>query len=313
MSGNNLLYWLSVSKSGSWQQFKSAVERLNVFSIHQMDESATHENRGNQTYNIIRINFERLGHAEFFSKSHAFDWTVCPPTLAGNRDEDDYSAVLAGARSLAQLQKISSVLPSKSLQIIKNLDTPDVYRFRNCTQIQLQRLAESVGLLFQPDATRTMLATLRPITASFIPLAELETPFGKDWLIESFCPESLRWLPEERTKTPSSGEMILRRFRFRNQRLHYITIGGRGCQVESTVGQFTLLHAYTKNVLRYLPERKSLLLPAQLRLPILIERALILQSGNIPTYDPSVRLQIFSNVSFDVAEMTARLLKQELS
>ena len=68
MSANALLLWMSARREGSWQQFRSAVEELHIetdtFASAEDDEAA--DNFRFPLYQALRLNLQRLGHAEFF-------------------------------------------------------------------------------------------------------------------------------------------------------------------------------------------------------------------------------------------------------
>ena len=83
MTGNLLLLWMSARQNGSWQQFRSAIERLNAQADADPDAGQVTENLEFPLHQQLRFNLQRLGHAEFFAVDKVITkWRVAPPVLA---------------------------------------------------------------------------------------------------------------------------------------------------------------------------------------------------------------------------------------
>ncbi len=83
MSANELLYWMSARGQGSWQQFRAAVEELHMIGGENGpgDEGDTPAETF-PLYQTLRMNLQRLGHAEFFAGAGDQEWRITPPALA---------------------------------------------------------------------------------------------------------------------------------------------------------------------------------------------------------------------------------------
>jgi hypothetical protein len=94
MSANELLVWMSARSQGSWQQFRAAVEELQLAegSGSQETEDDSPAMSVMPRYQILRLNFERLGHAEFFAGASPNGWRVTPPTLAAAEGQNGWHA-----------------------------------------------------------------------------------------------------------------------------------------------------------------------------------------------------------------------------
>src|SRR5437868_5036674 len=108
VKANELLLWLSARKEGSWNQFRGAVESLHLPDDAPADDDAEAEidseeeqdQSGLPIYQELRLNLQRLAHAEFFARECKDGWRVTPPTLACCGDEAlGWVGILCGARS----------------------------------------------------------------------------------------------------------------------------------------------------------------------------------------------------------------------
>ena len=86
MNANDLLIWLSAKGSGNWSRFRVAIDELYLPDDPIGDDEDLNENApvGGDlpVQHRLRLNLERLGHAEFFRKGFQNGWRVVPPTLA---------------------------------------------------------------------------------------------------------------------------------------------------------------------------------------------------------------------------------------
>ncbi|MGH7927410.1 MAG: hypothetical protein ACREQV_06425, partial [Candidatus Binatia bacterium] len=112
MIGNDLLLWMSARGSGSWAQFRAAVERL-VPDSEPTDDDVEREDSDQSKlplYQSLRLNFERLGFAEFFGASGGEEWRVAPPVLVIAHSKTRQTGFLTGARSDAIMRRIQTTI-----------------------------------------------------------------------------------------------------------------------------------------------------------------------------------------------------------
>src|SRR5579871_6568323 len=102
MTPNELLLWLSARKEGSWRQFRSAIERLDLAG------DASNETASFPLHLRVYLNLERLAHVEFSSAENEKDWRIVPPVLALCRHQNHATGILCGARTPKLLQKLET-------------------------------------------------------------------------------------------------------------------------------------------------------------------------------------------------------------
>lgn len=153
MSANKLLLWMSARGEGSWQQFRAAVEELHVEESESEAQSIGDDDFGDlPLYQILRLNLQRLGHAEFFAGAGGKDWRVTPPSLAATEKDGAWRGILAGARSLKLLERVCAAVPSSQLSVTPLPSCPDQLAIHAADMRELATIAQSAQLLFQPHA-----------------------------------------------------------------------------------------------------------------------------------------------------------------
>jgi hypothetical protein len=312
--GNDLLLWMSARGSGSWVQFRAAVERLVPGAI-PADDGAEREDSDQSKlplYQTLRLNFERLGFAEFFAASGEEEWRVAPPVLVIAQSATRQTGFLTGARSDSLMRRIQTTLAPDSFRIKPQENCPDSVVLETDDASLLPRLAASAGLVAQRDAPTAILAALRELSVNDL-IGPVDPPLGKEWTFERFRERDLRWEDTGRTDMDRASFGLFRlRFRYRTEIL--LRWGGRAYQTGLAEGKYLALKRVRKRVLVYDPADASLVVPAICRPPILIDRALILCSGQLP------RLEIRGNSAYlhyqdipsAVAWTAASLLRQGL-
>ena len=313
MSANALLFWMSGRGAGSWPQFRSAVEELHVAGDDSAGAPGVSDDKGDpiafSLYGELRENLRRLGHAEFSGASGS-DWRVAPPALAINRSGTGYVGIISGARSLALLARIRQACDAEPTPAPT---APDCLRILSENTIELRRIAAVTGLRAQIDASPTLLAAI-PVVSDRALRTQGELPFGPDWRIEAFDASSLRWRASSRDACQQSPFGLFR-FSLRHQRFVYLCTRGGVADVPGSVGKYLVLKKARVRVLQYDSVGLRLTVPAICRPPLLIERALILCSGQLPTENiqRGVPLRLtYEAVSHPVARAAAALLQQEL-
>jgi hypothetical protein len=102
------------------------------------------------------------------------------------------------------------------------------------------------------------------------------------------------------------------RFTLKHQRLYYLRSRGCTYSVPVQIGKYAVM-GRRKATLNFDPERRTLSVPAVLRPPLLMERAIILCSGVLPRFDISRSRLEYSDVRQEVAHLAAQLLCQRLT
>ncbi len=315
MSADDLLLWMSARVKGSWQQFRAAVENLHLAGAADDSDEGSRVGRASSlpAYQLLRLNLERLGHAEFFDAAGDDEWRVTPPTLAAISTDGGVLGFLAGARSDNLMAKLQDAAHGEQLEMRTLPACPKRILIRAADTITLAGVAEEAGLLLQEDAPASILSCLPPIDdPAWGQPAEL--PFGSDWKIDRFSVSRLAWRPASLDAANASQGGVFR-FTFRHQKHVLYCSRGFASRVSSAVGKFRTLRRRRIYVIRYDPETKYLRMPASCRPPLLIERALVLCSGGLPAYQRGERgpgtLQ-YPCIPQPIARMVAARLLQSI-
>lgn len=315
MSANSLLFWMSARREGTWQQFRAAVEELHLPETEIGSETEEREGRGGRNelplYHEIRFNLQRLGHAEFFSGAGEMDWRVTPPCLAISQQPQGSLGVVTGARSRNLLGRLSSAA-GKILEAADADACPDFLRLHAKNPGDLELIGRETGLAVQRDAPAMILMNLPPVDDPAV-RRPAELPIGSDWRIEQFSVPDFGWRPAVRADAERARWGVFR-FSWRYRWQVYLCTNGSVFGVPGQVGKYLALrHARRKKVLRYDPGALRLTVPLSCRPPFLIERALILCSGSLPSGEVGAKgksLLNYANVPGDIAGLVAALLRQ---
>ena len=317
MSGNDLLLWMSARGSGSWTQFRTAVERLYRSDGNAMadsDDTVPADSVGLPLYQDLRLNLERFGFAEFFSVSGGYEWRVTPPVLAVTRMERSYIGFIIGARSDKSIRRLATVAAPNVLTVGSVRHAPDCLSVESNNLSTLTEVASLGGLVFQQDAPIAILSALRVVDGTLL-REPVQVPIGKEWSFERFRERELRWAAVTRADMEHASFGLFRlRFRYRTDILFrwsgvtYIT--------SLQEGKYIALKRARKRILRYDPATFTLSVPAICRPPTLIERALLLCSGRLPVFEihsnaPS--MLHYQRIPRAVARTASALLRQELT
>jgi hypothetical protein len=318
VSLNDLLTWVSARGSGSWSQFRAAVEELHV----EPGETEGGENADDATagdlpvYQAVRLNMQRLAHVEFYSSTAEADWRVVPPSLAIHQEGDQWVGILCGARPPGLRDRIG--LGSVTWETRAAPGMPDRIRLVAAELGALRSATNAAGLHLQVKAPVSLLAAIPPVDDPRSRVRS-EAPAAAGWTIERFTTSNLRWTARER-----SGERDLEfrdvhgcrtglfRFRLKYQRFHYLRWRGKTYNVPVQVGKYAVLrHRRVRDLLQYDPSRCVLSVPVSCRPPLLIERALILCTGLLPSLDKATG-RLHYAAPRTVARLAAGLLCQEM-
>lgn len=310
MSANALHFWMSARETGSWQQFRAAIERLHMGTPSEGGSPLAGDTREFPLHQQLRFNLERLGHAEFFAEGTVLRWRIAPPVLVINQRDGSWVGVAAGART-AELMRRLAASPI-ALSVESQAACPDIQLVRSESHDDLTSLAASVGMFVQHDAPAAILACVSAIDDNTL-RATIELPVGIGWTIERFCTRELRWLAAERSEvTIATGQLF--RFSFQHVRHVMFCSGGDASSIDSASGKYLALRRARRNVLAYDRQTGRLTTPSGCRPPALIERALALCSGRPPSFEVASGRGVvhYEDVGPAVATTAAWLLRQEI-
>jgi len=314
MSADKLLFWMSARTSGSWQQFRAAVEELHL-TDEDGEAGLTDEARdadGLSLYQALRLNLQRLGHVEFFTAAGGLRWKVTPPSIGVVKQDAGALGIVAGARSLSVLERLSAVA-GDGLEISHAASCPALLRIRGADEREIGEMAARAGFYVQNDAPCAILACLPPVDDLRVRRPS-ELPFGTGWRIEQFDPRALRWLQSDRDAALTASRGL---FRFALDHQRYVLLCDRGqySEIPAQVGKYVVARRRHRGLLQYDPASRTLTVPAIYRPPFLIDRALILCSGIPPVYQSGAQVSgqlQYSHIPSEVARLAGSLLRQEL-
>lgn len=301
MSVNNLLLWMSARRSGSWGQFRSMVEDMDLCT-------------GDWPYQRIRMALTSLSHAVFSANGGALQWTTPAPSMARACGINEPTAVLRGARTVPLLSRIASANAGRAqIQTVALVDGPDAIRIVTETEQELEEIARVAGITYEPDAARVRLAKLQPLK---IPYCSKKTqlPFGRDVVWEKFIVERRRCHWETISAVEPAHEVeLFRATRFQN-REHYLFAGGFQ-RMDGQQARYLVLQSRRKQVIRYDPATRELRVPGICRPPLLVDQALILCTGlpPSPTGDQGRGATLtltYRDIPADIAGLAGELLGQ---
>jgi hypothetical protein len=309
MSADALLLWMSARGSGSWQQFRGAVEDMRLaVDADPRSPVETDSADGLPLYQLLRLNLERIGHAEFFKGAAGADWRIVPPVLAISGTGDDALGVIAGARSPRRLARVRETFGDKLREAV--LDGYPTHQVGFAAAPELAAIGKQAGLLVQHDAPLTILLSL-PSVDSVLARRSTDLPFGGGWSVERFSTSTLTWKSAVRDEAERVS-MGLFRFSFRNERRVLLCTRGDTREVAAQIGKYALLKRAKRKVLTYERATRTIAVPPICRPPLLVERALILSAGVLPAFDPSTGRLVYAGVPEPVARVAAQLLRQDL-
>lgn len=312
---DRLLLWLSARGAGSWGQFRSAVEELNVAEVHSTGAEEDLTRRGLPVYQLLRINLERMGHAEFFTPDQP-DWRVAPPALAlYQSSEVECLGVLVGARKRSLIDDLLASLASErcTTEVVTVDGYPSQLLIHASARFTIEDAAAAHGVLIQRDAPVCLLLASPTVTEPAA-RAQIPMPFGANWVIETYSATELAWRPS--TQASAAGAKYgLFRFTMSYQREMLLCVRGEAFRVNGQVGKYLLMKREGRTVITYNGNSRTFAVPPICRPPLLVERALVLCSGlppRLPVEDGSGQV-VYPNVNISVAQLAAQLLGQEIA
>jgi len=303
MNVNHLLFWASALGSGSWHKFKCAVERL-----HLEDQQQEEEKEAFPLYQEVRFNLQRLGHLEFNAQEG--EWRVVPPVFAIVQQNDCVRSILCGARSERLLARIYEFGKDLTLSITPYDLCPDIICIEDTDSIRIERIAHELGILIQPAAPEAILINLPQVDSLRIwPRSNM--PFGEGWAKARFCVKTLSWGSVTNLSDPVEEPELVRFTRYARP-FYFIRMGSLAIQVPGQMGKFFVLMGGHKRVIFYDRISANLSVRPICRPPLFVERALTLCSGFPARFNAEGKLLVYTDVPEHVAQLTARVLQQEI-
>lgn len=228
----------------------------------------------------VKLNLERLGHAEFFRRELSNGWKIVPPVAVVLPGSKGARALLCGARSDQLLGKLYEVVGEDRVSSDAQVDCPDRIVFEAGSMWSLFGLCEAANLIVQDRGIERLLVATPPVD-NFQLRLPAELPFGEDWNVKRFSPSNLKWAES------SIDEARRRRFglfqiqvRFRPE--YFLKFHSDSYRLPVQVGKYIALGRSHQKVLRYDYGRRVLSVPVICRPPLLLDRALTLCTGLVP-------------------------------
>ena len=314
MSANELLLWMSARVEGSWSQFRSAVERLHAEVYAGDSNEATDDAAFGELplHQAVRLGLERLAHVEFTSVAGSQRWRVVPPVLATTRRKAEHIGILCGARSPCLHTSLSRLSNDVSVDQQTAPGMPDRIRLVSRDVDSLDQAAQELGLHVQPTAPAALLTATPPVDdprSWFL----ADAPSTPGWTVYRFSTTYLRWVAADR-EAALRADFGMFRFQWRFQRLYFLRWQSRTFEVPVQVGKYVVLRRRRIRRLISLDRSHAVFsVPVICRPPLLIERALVLCSGRLPTLDQTTGRLDYRQVPPEIARMAAALLCQEIN
>lgn len=293
---NHLLFWVSSRGSGTWRTFKNACDKLVGDTI------------GVNARHIFR-RLRLLGHVEYASRNGS-RWSACPPALAQTSSGGTY--FLAGQRTPELIRVLGE------LMTVEDVFQP-TYEAPNCIQVNLTS-AQDVQTLAEHSEIRRIcqlrwagcaserLATILPDLASYRAGLALVSGF----VVSSYATQ--KWSGREFVRChfehdTGMYQLIPRDPNSPSPRQTLFFDAEHDCwRAGDWYGLRYLAQEQVGDIcqVRYQPNQKCLILPADYRWPDLYERALVLASGFLPLKRDE--WLYFGGISPDLANNLSRKL-----
>lgn len=285
---NHLLLWASARSEGAMGALRAEIARCQISHWAGRD-------------------LLKLAHLEIIEGGPR-RWRVAPPVLAARPVADGVSAVACGARTPALVEKLSRSVArlGGQVDVMAQDGAPDLIEVSAPAFSELATIAASAGFYLQPRATWALIAAAGPITAA--PLEPEEMPVGQGWEVNRFSRSRLRWTEASTADAHISAGGL---FRFRSSYGMKVLLcaHGRANRVAPSLGKYLVLQPRHRALL-YSARSKVLRLPLDAPPPPLLERALVVASGQLPTI--ADRRLCYPKVQLPDAQAFAAQLGQKL-
>ncbi|MGT2502689.1 hypothetical protein ACVOMS_21335 [Bradyrhizobium guangxiense] len=253
---------------------------------------------------VMLADLSILGHVEREEDT----WRIAPPVLAslGDGSEDAAAAILCGARTRGLFARLKTACESRGadLKSIVQPGRPDCILVTAATTFDLCSIASDASLNWQRDAAFTLLASLPRM--SEWPRQPIPMVAGRTQGVRRFSRSRLRWIESTLGEAQGAPRGL---FEIKRDRDTVVVLKeGENSQsrIEKAAGR--LIVAANAKKLHIDLKSRSLFLPASLRPPMLVTRALVLCSGQVPEFVQNTRQIVFRGVSGRAAHLAAAIL-----
>jgi hypothetical protein len=284
MNYDALLLYISEVGEGNWTQFKRASAAV------QCDAA------------IAARVLSALGHAEFAWDGEA-RWAVCPPALSALPRQPQPAVILCGQRPPALLEDMRAAAARLELGLTEHPQAggPSVIQISAARADMLEQLADDLRVRLSPHAAEYLASSLPSLDTLVATSPACARPVVPP--IAAFDPATRQWLEVSQI----SGDGL---YEYENFYPDYrLLLGGQWRLVGKEIGIYSLLDpsAWT-----YIPERQDLRIGARLLPPPLYQRALVLCSGYLATFDGADRHWVYRDVPPAIVGALGRKLKQSV-
>jgi hypothetical protein len=321
-SPDTLLIRLSAQGQGTWSQFRSIAVASYAAPGLEHDGAITATTEAPSGRGVVsaiqrcRFALERLAHVEFFSAGCEEGWRVAPAAISAALRDCHARGLLCGARNPDLLKRIRDLPDWKRTYQSGGDETAAPLAIRLLTRDleELAALSRQLGIGFQEDAPVRVLTRLRPIPSAEAASRPSEFPQGSDWKVSVFevGPE-IRWKDVHREE---ADRLLWGLFRFRHPFLpakYFFKLYGSVSVTDRGTAVYAWLGKHARSVIHYECGSERLVIHATCRPPLLVERALILCSGSLPTFNRERLDLTYRDVPEHVARLASRVLRQDLS
>lgn len=299
-NGDELLYYLTLKQSGTWEQWK--------FVTQQFEETTTIAS------SVLASRFSQCAHVEF-DFDGTLEWNIAPTVLAGIEGQNGATdvAVLCGARTSELEERIDEWAHACGVSLTRETGTgglPKVISAKG-DESALVGLATCIGISWQPRASG-FLGALLPQISDLIRLgrAIVQLPTGHETLVYDVSSLTFESHDARRGET---AEGSLYRVMRNGRPEHWYRDGEWLRKTSWAAGAHRALAVNGICVVEYLPETQSLHVPFRAPLPILHARVAKLCSVKLPVETDRDATGRRRNVYRDVPPHIARTIINSLA
>ncbi len=299
-NGDELLYYLTLKQSGTWEQWK--------FVTQQFEETTTIAS------SVLASRFSQCAHVEF-DFDGTLEWNIAPTVLAGIEGPNGATneAILCGARTSELEERIDEKARACGLKINRSPGLgglPQAVSV-NGDESALENVATVTGISWQPRASG-FLGALLPQISDLIRLgrAIVQLPTGHQTLVYNLA--SLTFEVHDARRGETAKDSLYRVMR-NGRPEHWYRDGAWLRKTSWAAGAHRALTVKGICVVEYLPETQSLHVPFRAPLPILHARVAKLCSVKLPVETDCDATGRRRNVYRDVPPHIARTIINSLA
>lgn len=321
---DELIYVISAKRQLNWTSFKEVFDYL--YTLKAPYSNLDKDGINNKRLQAVRA-LDSLGHCDFnFSNDGNDKVYIAPPVLVRLPCAGFPQAILAGARSPTTIQQLSAACQSIgqhiNLEVTEQTDELPLIPKRVAVQAEdveeLEAIANSLQIPFLQTPSAWSLLHFAGSLDDYLATLQWSREPELTWKRQTFDPSSLQFQSKEKIDT----NIHLSRYSHpsQNRQYYYLWQDGMCAKINLDWGRYAILKELKLNVIIYDKRRFLMAVPASAKLPLLLERALALCSGNVgkyieklPSLLPKIKkFNLFTAIPPPIAEMTAAKLNQTL-